>query len=195
MESAQPLRGVQYLDRFRPLRSGMGPGVHAGISGAYMPMSKFNEIIFPIDLDQIRTLFFYCPECGDSFRHFSIPNHIFQSHFASIYEYLSEKQIANACAIFLEKEYKKIDKSLKLFSEFAILFDSCKFRGDAQWRLNASESIEIIKKLDINQTYFSISLEQAKEELNSKMPLNKNKVTKRKYKKLEALLLLKDKCY
>lgn len=157
----------------------------------FINQSEFNSKIYPIGLKEIRSLFFYCPLCDGSFRHYSIPSHIFQSHFLHADEYLTQKQIAKSCASILEKEYEKICNSLKIFSEVATIFESCNFVGMSLWRNNARNSINKIKYLNIEEKFFRIALENAKMELSKKMPINKNKNKKRVYKRLEMSLLVK----
>ncbi len=79
----------------------------------------------------------------------------------------------------MENEFKKIEKSIELFSELAILFESCDFNGASEWRSNAEDKIEYLQKLDIKKKYFCITKEDAFNLLYEKLPLNKNK----RYKK------------
>ena len=84
----------------------------------------------------------------------------------------------------MEKEISKAYNSLKIFSELAILFEDCEFRGLSSWRETAKNSIKIIKNLNIKETYFNESVEEAKNNLKEILPLNKNKNKKRIYKKI-----------
>ena len=58
-------------------------------------------------------------------------DHIFLNYFWERNQYLNQRQIASSCAVILEKEYKKIKSSLKLFSEVAALFNECNFLGNS----------------------------------------------------------------
>lgn len=145
----------------------------------YLSQNDFNYIIKKIDLEQFRKLYFACPLCNQPFRHFSMSYHIFQNHFDSIESFLSKKDIAHSCAKLMENEFKKIEKSIELFSELAILFESCDFNGASEWRSNAEDKIEYLQKLDIKKKYFCITKEDAFNLLYEKLPLNKNK----RYKK------------
>jgi hypothetical protein len=157
----------------------------------YMTICEFNNLIYPIDLNIIRCLFFYCPLCEDCLRHYSIMYHIFQNHFQYINEYLTPKQIANCCANIMQKEYQKIQNSLRIFSEVATIFNDCQFIGVSEWSYNARKEIEELKNIDIEKTYFSISVDEAKKSIEKKLPINKNKKRNRKYKAVEKKFLLK----
>ena len=97
-------------------------------------------------------------------------------------DYLSDNEIANACSKLLSKEYKKIDRSLKTFGELAVLFDTCEKKTNNEWNENCENLINEVIKTNIAKKYFNISMEDAKEELRRKFPINKNKNKKREYK-------------
>lgn len=145
----------------------------------FMPQSNFNYEIKKIDLRKLRMLYFACPICDKPYRHFSMNYHIFQNHFKDIEKYLSKKNIAQSCGKLMEKEFKKIDNSLKTFSELAVIFNNCDFIGSSEWSRNANNCIKYIKNLNIKKTFFNITKEEAFQSLSKKLPLNKN----RKYKK------------
>lgn len=149
----------------------------------YSSQSEFNLYIYPINLRDFRKLLFSCPICAKGFRHYSMAYHIFQNHFEDIYKYLSERDIAKCCAILMQKEKEKIDFSLEIFTNLAILFKNCEFRGASQWREVAQKSIKEIKTLDIDRKYFGYSVKDVIQKLIKTLPLNKNKNVKRKYRK------------
>lgn len=145
----------------------------------YISQNNFNYEIFKIDLKHLRSLYFACPECTMHFRHFSMAYHIFQNHFENMYKYLSNKMIAHCCSKMMEKEFRKIENDLNNFADLAILFNSCEFEGNSEWRRKATNSIKTLKNLDIKKKFFGITKEDAIQNLTQKFPLNKNK----KYKK------------
>ena len=157
----------------------------------YITIGKFNSDIWPVDLKIFRQLFFYCPICEKKLRNYSIPFHIFQNHFSQIDQYLTQNEIANGCAYLLEKEYRKIKNSLNNFGDLAVLFNSCEIKGINEWSSNAEDEIEEIKKMKIEEIFFKSSLNDVKISLEKKLPFNKNKYEKRKYKEkdLDVLML------
>ena len=148
----------------------------------FMNLGAFNIYIFQITIDVFRRLFFYCPICLENFRQYSLPYHIFQNHFTSIDEYLSEREIAMSCAILMKKEYKKIDLALNTFSQLATLFESCKYKGNSETIHDAEQSIKDLKEMKIDEKFFNTTLNEAKNALNKMFPINKNKNRKRVYK-------------
>lgn len=151
----------------------------------YMSQNQFNRNFLFIQADSFRKLSFYCPLCKKDFKHYSMYYHIFQVHFNSINQFLSEREIANSCAKLMNNEYKKINNSLKLFTELAILYKSCNFAGGSEWKDMADKQIEKLKNLNINKTYFMKNLDEVKKLLSQSLPLNKNKnnTKKRTFKK------------
>lgn len=145
----------------------------------YMSQNDFNHIVANVNLRHFRKLYFECPLCNQPFRHFSMSYHIFQNHFDSFEELLTTKNKAHCCAKLMINEFKKIEKSLALFSELAILYESYNFVGASEWRRIAEEQIKVLKKLDVKKKYFNINKEMAVNLLCEKFPLNKNK----RYKK------------
>lgn len=149
----------------------------------FITQYEFNSNICCIDQNIFRSvLLFFCPKCNLSLRHYSMPFHIFEYHFKHINEYLTEKQIAFGCAKIMMNEYKKIKTSLKFFAELAILFKHCRFSGSSIWREDAEQQIKELENMDIKKVYFSNSISEAKEELERKLPINKNRNKTRKYK-------------
>lgn len=71
--------------------------------------------------------------------------HIFQFHYSYFDKYLSKRNIAHACAKLMDQEYKKLNSSLELFCELAIVFSKCEFIGTNNWRINARFKIKEIK--------------------------------------------------
>ena len=57
----------------------------------YISMNDFNHYIRAIDLKLFRKLLFSCPICKSPFKHFSISYHIFQNHFSSIEDFLTDE--------------------------------------------------------------------------------------------------------
>lgn len=145
----------------------------------YMSQNDFNYNIYNIDIKVLRSLYFACPKCEAPYRHFSMAFHIFQNHFENIEEILSKRDIAHSCAKLMENEFKKIENSLEIFSELAIIYKTCEFTGDSAWRTNINYKIETLKQLNIEKKFFRISKEEAFHLLDKRLPLNKNK----RYKK------------
>ena len=148
----------------------------------YMKLSRFNDDISRITIKEFRELYFYCPICNQRYRQYSIPFHIFQFHFDEIHKYLNPKEIANCCAMLMNKQYKKIDKAIKIYSYLAILFDGCDYKGNNEEIFNANNSLDIIKNLYISKSYFNLSIEEAKNNLRKILPINKNRNKIRSYK-------------
>ena len=151
----------------------------------YMSQNDFNDTVFTADTNTFRKLCFYCPICKQYFRHYSLYYHIFQFHFQSIKEYLSDREIAKSCSRLMENEFEKIITSIELFSELAILYSSCDFRGCSEWRHTTDRKIKKLKNLNLENTYFKKTLEEAVKELGKILPVNenKNKTKKRTLKK------------
>ena len=95
----------------------------------YIKQNDFNHEIYFISPEEFHSLLFYCPICTKNFRHYSMYYHIFQFHFSYVNEFLIPKEIAHGCAKLMEKEYRKIKFSLKLFGVLEILFSECEFFG------------------------------------------------------------------
>lgn len=156
----------------------------------YMQQNEFNSKIGKLDNDLFRSLlFFYCPECKVPLRHYSMPFHIFEFHFEYINKYLNHKDIANGCAKLMNNEYNKIKNALENFSELAIVFKNCNFRGQSIWRNEANEQIDDIVKLNVFEQYFKRPLGEALRNLEKKLPMNKNKNNGRKFKSIEKTLI------
>ena len=141
----------------------------------YMKLSQFNDAIFRVTIKEFRLFFFYCPLCQKKFRQYSIPFHIFQCHFKECENYLNQKEIANCLAILMNKEYKKIDQALKIYSDLAVVFNKSEYKGNNEEIFNADYSLRVLKKLNIEKEYLNISIEQAKINLSKILPINKNK--------------------
>lgn len=148
----------------------------------YMRLSEFCYKIMQIKLNKFRKLYFYCPLCEKNYRNYSIPYHIFQSHFVEKDNYLSPREIAKGCASLMENEYIKIKNSLTLFSQLSILYKSTEFRGMGEWAIKADDMITDIIDMDIENTYFNASLDDVNKELSLIFPINKDKKCKKKEK-------------
>jgi len=144
----------------------------------YMKFSEFCYKIYSIDVKKFRAIYFYCPICEEKLKHFSIAYHIFQFHFNEKEKYINANEIAKGCANLMTKEYTKIKNSLQLFSELAILYNSTETRGANEWGYKAKEMINNIITMDIENEYFNRNLNEANEQLNAKLPLNKDKKKK-----------------
>ena len=142
-------------------------------------MNDFNHYIRVIDLKLFRKLLFSCPICKSPFKHFSINYHIFQNHFSSIEDFLTDKEIARGCAKIMKIEYKKIESSLETFTELACVFKNCRIPGNSVWKDTAEEEISNLKNLNFKTIFSQIKLNEAIKLLIEKFPLNKNK----RYKK------------
>lgn len=147
----------------------------------YLSQCDFNSEIFKTDLRIFRKLLFFCPICSKGFRNYSMPYHIFQNHFDQIEAYLTEKEIARCCAKIMKMEKEKIESSLDIFSDLALLYNRCKLGRSSQWRDIAEESIKEIKTLNIEKNYFNKSQKEIMNNLTRILPINKNKNEKRKY--------------
>lgn len=157
----------------------------------YMSQSEFNQKIYITNKLEFINLFFYCPICEIKLRHFSMYYHIFQFHFSYIDKYLSKRDIARACAKLMDQEYKKLNLSLELFCELAIVFSKCEFIGTNNWRINARSQINELKKLNVISQYFNKTEEEVRNELNEKLPTNINRCKNRTYKDLDLKVYLK----
>ena len=82
----------------------------------------------------------------------------------------------------MNKEYKKIDQALKIYSDLAVVFDKSEYKGNNEEIFNADYSLRVLKKLNIEKEYLNISIEQAKINLSKILPINKNKNRVRNYK-------------
>ncbi len=153
----------------------------------YMSQSTFNFKIYNIDLKNFRGLLIACPICNHEFRHYSIPDHIFQYHFKSVDEFLTKREIAHGCERLMRKMYKKINDSLNIFSDLSTLFNNCQFRGNSLWRNNAVDLINDLKNMKMKDKYFNNNIKEARKGLEEKLPLNSNKNKRRMYKELEKL--------
>lgn len=147
----------------------------------YMSEAEFNNKIYFLKQNHFRKLIFYCPICEKNLKHYSMDFHIFEYHFEHIDDFLNIRQIAHGCSKLLENEYKKIKKSLLLFSELAELFMQCSFIGYSNWRSNTNSYIRELKYLNISKLYFSNSNKEIKEILKMKLPVNKSRAKKDKY--------------
>lgn len=156
----------------------------------YINIGKFNNFFHPIDLKTFRNLFFYCPICEKKMRNYSISYHIFQKHFIKAEKYLSQNEMANGCANLIEKEYKKIKNSLQNYGELATFFRALKIRRFNYWSYNAENMINEIKGMNIEKLYFNTSLNEVKDNLIKKLPLNKNKNKNMHYKENNLELLM-----
>lgn len=151
----------------------------------YLRQCEFNSEIFQTDLKTFRKLIFSCPICSNGYRNYSIPYHIFQNHFEQINKFLTEKEIAKCCSKLLQLEKEKIEISLNNFSNLALLYDNCKFRGNSLWRQMTNDSILKIKRLNVEKIYFKKSQKEVMDNLSRNLPINKNKNDKRKYKEIK----------
>lgn len=141
----------------------------------YMKFSEFCYKIYSIDIKKFLAIYFYCPICEEKLKYFSISYHIFQFHFNQKEKYINANEIAKGCANLMTKEYTKIKNSLQLFSELAILYNSTETKGSNQWEYKAKEMINNIITMDIENEYFNRNLSEVNEQLNAKLPLNKDK--------------------
>ncbi|MBR4414248.1 MAG: hypothetical protein IKS59_02900 [Aeriscardovia sp.] len=151
-------------------------------SFSYMTQSIFNHRIYKTSLKEFRDLFFRCPKCDQVFRNFSLPGHIFQFHFETINEYLTDKEIANASANLMNKEFNKIQKSLEIYSNLAIIFLNSNRKGYSQCRNDALETINYIKNYNLEKV-LNKNIDDARKYLETILPINKNKNKNRQYRK------------
>ena len=60
--------------------------------------------------------------------------------------YLSKKEIANCVASLMNKEYKKINQELKIYSDLAIIFIGCEYKGSNEEIFNDENTLKVLKK-------------------------------------------------
>ena len=141
----------------------------------HLSQNDFNYNIYNIYIILIHSLYSACQICELPHRHLSMGFRLFQYHFEYIEEFLSSREIAHICAKMMEYEFRKIENSLQIFSELAVIYQSCEFFGAPDWRAKTYSRIEAIKHLNIEKKYFKMSKEKALKLLILKLQLIKNK--------------------
>ena len=56
----------------------------------------------------------------------------------------------------MKKKYEKIQNSLNIFSELAILYNTCQFIGLSKWKHNEKKEIEELKNLSVEKIIFQL---------------------------------------